>query len=483
MSEEPKYFEPTWESLTQFQVPEWYQDAKFGIFIHWGIFSVPAFDNEWYSRNMYLPGSRAFEHHREVWGPHSKFGYKDFIPLFKAENFDANRWIDLFKRAGARYIVPVAEHHDGFAMYDSALSRWTAAKMGPKRDVIGELAAAAREQGLIFGLSNHRAEHWWFMNGGRTFESDLQDPEAEDFYGPAQPGPGMDNPVEWDSLDWKPRPNAKYLEDWLARNQELIEKYQPQLYYFDWWIQQIVFEPYIQRFAAYYYNQAQGWGKEVLINAKHGAFPPGSAVFDMERGKLSDIRPMFWQTDTSISNNSWCFIDDQDYKTATGLIHDLIDIVSKNGTLLLNVGPRADGTIPEAEVEVLEAIGTWLDVNGEAIYETRPWKIFGEGPTKVVEGSFQETKQVGFTAADVRFTTRGKTLYAILLGQPEGQEICIESLGFAAGLYAQRIGAVSLLGQGSIDNWTQDDACLHVRLPAGHAQTQSVALTLKIEPE
>src|SRR5215207_10183368 len=178
-------FEPTWESLENFRVPDWYLDAKFGIFIHWGAYSVPAFANEWYPRNMYIKGSKEFEHHVATYGPHNKFGYKDFIPMFRAERFDAHAWVELFVSAGAKYVVLVAEHHDGFAMYDTALNRWNAAKMGPKRDVVGELAAACRERGLVFGVSNHRAEHWWFMNGGREFDSDVNDSAYADFYGPA----------------------------------------------------------------------------------------------------------------------------------------------------------------------------------------------------------------------------------------------------------------------------------------------------------
>src|SRR5262245_14452502 len=169
-------FVPEWHSLENFRVPDWYLDGKFGIFIHWGIYSVAAFGNEWYSRNMYVKGSPEFEHHLKTYGPHSKSGYKDFLPQFTASKFNADEWLDLFARAGARYVVPVAEHHDGFAMYDTALNRWNAKNMGPKRDVIGEIAAAARKRGLVPGVSNHRAEHWWFMNGGRDYESDVNDP-------------------------------------------------------------------------------------------------------------------------------------------------------------------------------------------------------------------------------------------------------------------------------------------------------------------
>lgn len=476
----PVSFEPTWESLAQFSAPDWYRDAKFGLFIHWGIYSVPAFDNEWYSRNMYLPGTPAYEHHRRTWGQQSEFGYKDFIPMFKAEKFDPDQWIDLFKRAGGRYIVPVAEHHDGFMLYDSSLSRWTSVQMGPRRDIIGELAAAARRQNLVFGLSNHRAEHWWFMNGGHTFESDVQQREYADFYGPAKPGPASYLDAEWDSADWQPRPDARFLEDWLARNCELVDKYQPQVVYFDWWIRQVVFAPYLQRFAAYYYNRGLEWGKGVAINCKNEAFPEETIVFGVERGLLKDIRPLFWQTDTSISKNSWGYVEDQDYKTSTSLIHDLIDVVSKNGTLLLNIGPRPDGTIPEAEQQVLLDIGRWLAVNGEAIYGTRPWKVYGEGVTEVVEGSFQDTKRQSFTARDVRFTTSGATLYAHVLGYPQNGQVNITSLAAGRDLYPAAIERVTLLNADAPVQWQRADDGLRVTLPA-QAQPNEAAYVLKIE--
>lgn len=471
-------FEPTWKSLSSFSVPNWYQDAKFGIFIHWGIYSVPAFDNEWYSRNMYLEGSRAFQHHQATWGHQSKFGYKDFIPMFKAEKFDPDAWADLFQQAGAKYIVPVAEHHDGFAMYDSSYSQWTAAKMGPKRDIIADLSASIRKKGMILGLSNHQAEHWWFMNGGMKFDSDVQMPEYNDFYGPAMPGPVIENAQEWDSLDWQPRPDAKFLEEWLARNCEMVDKYRPQIVYFDWWIQQIVFAPFLQRFAAYYYNRGLEWDIGVAINCKNGAFPEGTVVFDVERGQLDTIRPLFWQTDTSISKNSWCYIEDQDYKTSTTIIHDLIDIVSKNGTLLLNIGPRPDGTIPEAEAAILLEIGRWLSLNGEAIYATRPWKIYGEGPTHIVEGPFQDTKRSAFTARDIRFTTKGETLYAIIMGWPENGEVLIESLSLKSDLFMSDIQQIELLGVGEDVRWSRDAVGLKVQLPAN--KLDAPAFVLKI---
>lgn len=443
-------FEPNWESLEQYSVPDWYVNAKFGIFIHWGVYAVPAFGNEWYPRNMYLPDQPEYAHHIATFGPHNQFGYKDFIPQFTAAHFDANEWVKLFERAGAKFVVPVAEHHDGFAMYDSSFSRWCATKMGPKRDIIGELAKATREHGLVFGVSSHRAEHWWFMNGGRAFDSDVNDPRFADFYGPAQPK--------------ETQPDEVYLQDWLARTNEIIDKYQPQLVWFDWWIEEPAFAPYLQQFAARYYNQGIAWNKGVAINYKHKAFADGTAVYDIERGQLRGINPLFWQTDTAVAKNSWGYVANQDYKTAGDIIGDLIDIVSKNGALLLNIGPRPDGTIPEPEQALLHEIGQWLRVNGEAIYNTRPWKVFGEGPTEVVEGSFNDIKRNAFTAQDFRFTQNGDCLYAISLAKPAG-EVAIRSLGKNAGLNDKAIAGVSVLGSDAPLTWRVEDEALVVTLP------------------
>lgn len=472
-------YEATWESLKTYSVPGWYQDAKFGVFIHWGVYSVPAFANEWYARNMYIQGSPEYEHHIQTWGRHNQFGYKDFIPLFKAEKFDPVQWADLFKQAGAKYVMPVAEHHDGFAMYDCSFSQWTAAKMGPKRDIIGELAEAVRKAGMVFGLSSHRAEHWFFMNGGMQFDSDVQDPRFYDFYGPAAPGPTIGEADRWSSQDWRPRPHGKFMEDWLARTCELVDKYQPQVVWFDWWIEQAVFEPYLQRFAAYYYNRGLEWGKGVAINHKFDAFPEGAAVFDVERGGLAGIRPYFWQTDTAVGKNSWCHVEDQEYKTAESLIHDLVDIVSKNGALLLNIGPRPDGTIPEGDRQILLDIGGWLAVNGEAIYGTRPWITFGEGPTEVIEGAFQDTRRSGFTARDVRFTRQGDTLYAIVLGWPAG-EFTLTTLHAGGPVAAEQIEQVGMLGVPHSLVWRQDEAGLHIQTPADRPCAHAYGLKIKL---
>ena len=345
-------------------MPAWYQDAKFGIFIHWGVYSVPAFGSEWYPRQMYQQGSKEFAHHVQTRGPQIQFGYKDFIPLFKAEKYDPRAWAALFKEAGAKFVVPVAEHHDGFAMYDSALTTWDAKDMGPRRDLVGDLAEAVRREGLVFGLSTHRAEHWWFFDGGRTFDSDVRDPQYAGLYGPAQPR-NKDRTLEMSAAEG---PDKAYLDDWLARTRELVDKYRPQLVWFDWWIGNEKFEPYLREFAAGYYDRGLEWKRGVAINYKLKAFPEGTAVLDIERGQLAGIREQFWQTDTAVSKNSWGYVEGQDYKTVDSLVDDLVDIVSKNGALLLNIGPRPDGTIPEPEQRMLRDMGRWLNVNGDAIY-------------------------------------------------------------------------------------------------------------------
>ena len=327
--------------------------------------------------------------------------------------------------------------------------------MGPKRDIIGELEEATRQRGMVFCVSSHRAEHWWFFDGGRKFPSDVQDAQYDGLYGPAVVCSPAHGTPAWKHKDWQPRPDAKFLEDWLARCCEVVDKYQPQVFWFDWWIEQAVFEPYLQRFAAYYYNRAAEWGLGVAINHKFDSYPEGTAVFDIERGQLSGIRPLFWQTDTSVSKNSWGYIDDHDYKTAGDIIGDLVDIVSKNGALLLNIGPRADGTIPEPEQAMLREIGAWLAINGEAIYDTRHWDVYGEGPTEVSDGEFTDTKRTAFTGQDIRFTQKADALYAICLGWPDG-DVQITSLGSGSSLRADQIAGVSMLGSDASLTWTQD---------------------------
>ncbi len=429
----------TWDSLADYPVPEWYRNDKFGIFIHWGVYSVPAFGNEWYPYHMYDKGGKFNLHHVETYGSVSEFGYKDFIQDFTAENYEPEAWIKLFKAAGARFVVPVAEHHDGFAMYKSAFSKWTAAEKGPKRDVIEGLRQAAREGGMTFGVSSHRAEHWFFLGHGMEQESDVMDPEYAEFYGPARPVP-----EDFNIFDRDDGPDDEYLSDWLVRTCELIDEKHPKLLWFDWWINQQNFEPYLRKLAAYYYNRAAEWGEQVAINYKFTAFKSRSAVLDVERGQLRDISPDIWQNDTSLYRNSWCYVKDLEYKTAADIVADLVDIVSKNGVLLLNVGPKSDGTFGEEDERILREIGAWLGVYGKAVYGTHPWKQFGEGPTELPEGSFTDTQRAPYTSEDIRFTEgEDGALYATVLKWPEDGCVLIRSLASGAG--NGKVGFVEVL--------------------------------------
>ncbi len=463
-------YQPTWESLSNYQCPEWFKDAKFGIFIHWGVYSVPGFGSEWYPRWMYLDstvwGLNYYQHHIKIYGTPDKFGYKDFIPLFKAEKFNADQWADIFKKSGARYIVPVAEHHDGFAMYNTRLSKWNALNMGPKRDIIGELAVAVKKQGMIFGVSSHRIEHWFFMNNGRKINSDVNDPEYTDFYGPAR--------------GEKEQPDIEFMNDWLLRNCELVDKYQPQLFWFDWWIEQPAMEPYRKTFATYYYNRGLQWNKGVVINYKNNAYPDNVAVYDIERGSSKATRKFPWQTDTSIGKKSWGWIEGEENKTPNEIIDALIDIVSKNGNLLLNIGPKPDGEISQEQVSVLLGIGDWLKINGEGIFDTRPWEIAEEGPTVSPSGSFTDNKPVQYTANDIRFLSKGKILYAFCLDVPTDNKIMIRALGMNA-YPSGKITKIELLGSTESIKWVRQADKLIINTPKALPCKEAIGFKLTFQ--
>lgn len=469
-----------WQSLTQHKMPQWYSRSKLGIFIHWGIYAVPAFGNEWYSRNMYDPSHREFDHHRRTYGQQKDFGYKDFIPMFRGEKFDPEQWVTLFRRAGARFIMPVAEHHDGFAMYDTQFNPWNAVNMGPKRDVLRALKQAAEEQGLAFCASTHRAEHYFFMNMGRTVDSDVNDEKYADFYGPAVYTPEfgsqqMGTTTETPSATG---PDEAWLTDWTVRTCELIDRYQPKLLYFDWWIQNHAFKPYLKQIAAYYYNRAEQWGEEVSIQYKHEAFPPGVGVFDVERGALAGISPTPWQTCTAIGKQSWGYCRDNTYKSPRQIICDLIDIVSKNGILLLNVGPKADGTITPEETQVLTQLGDWLQINGEGIYDTVPWKWFSEGDVRGEAGYFKDHEEKPYTAADFRFTYRGGCVYVFAM-RPEADTLTVRSLA-VKGMRDLEIGEVTLLGCDEKPVCLRSREGLSVRIPTQMDRTLPICLKIHL---
>lgn len=458
-----KRYQANWDSLNGYKIPDWFRDAKFGIFIHWGVYSVPAFGSEWYPRNMYIKGSKEYKHHIAIYGSQKEFGYKDFIPMFKAEKFDPAAWVELFKKAGAKYVLPVAEHHDGFQMYKSDLSKWNAFDMGPHRDILGELAAEIKKAGLVFGLSSHRIEHWFFMNGGRRFDSDVLNPKDDVFYGPAR--------------EQSETPSPEFMNDWLLRCVELVNNYKPQLFWFDWWIEQPAMDPYRKSFASFYYNKGIKWNKGVVINYKYTSFPGKSAVLDLERGKLGEIREPAWQTDDAIGNKSWGYIKNNTFKSSQYVITNLIDIVSKNGNLLLNIGPRPDGTITKEETETLLGTGRWLSINGEAIYGTRPWKIFGEGPTPSASGSFSDQKEP-FTAKDIRFTKKDDILYAIVLGAPESNTI-INALGMSKN--NGTISSIEMIGSGDKVFWEQRRENLVIGSSKSYPSSHAVVYKIKFK--
>ena len=477
-------YKDNWASLSEYPVAEWYKNAKFGIFIHWGVYCVPAFMSEWYPRLMYLQGNPVYEHHIKTYGPHKEFGYADFIPMFKAEKFNPEEWINLFKASGARYIMPVAEHHDGFQMYDSDLADCNAAQMGPKRDVVGEPKSAMEKEGLVFTASSHRAENYWFFGGGRRFDSGIRDIDYQDPYGYADPVYSDSDPqvIHKGTHDiYSTPPSKKHLEEWLARSCELVDKYQPRIMWFDWWIHNVAFKPYLKKFAAYYYNRSLEWGAEVAINYKFDAFAYGTAIFDIERGQSGDIRSRLWQTDTAIAKNSWGFTENNDFKKPADLVCDLIDIVSKNGCLLLNIGPKSDGTIPEEERTVLLSMGQWLKVNGESIYGTKHWLICGEGPTGIGEGSISDKNRKPFTKNDIRFTYRAPYLYANVLSWPKDGRVTIESLKKSSDFFHGHVENISLLGFDNEVSYSRDDEGLQIEVTGTVDTEYPVCLKIKID--
>jgi alpha-L-fucosidase len=470
-------YTPDWGSLAGYGFPDWYRDGKFGVFIHWGPSSVAAFQSDWYAREMYREGTKAFEYHIKKFGDHRQVGYKDLIPEYKMSAFDPDQWAELFRRAGAQFVVPLAEYHDGFAEYNSTFSPYNAVSMGPQRDLLGDLFASLRKVGIAAGCSSHYAENWWFYNGGIKFDSDVHDPQFAALYGPAQ---REEIPV-----------NDEFMRHWLCRTCDFVDKYRPSLVWFDGCnngIGQAGWEPYLKTFAAYYFNNSLDWGQRVAINSKNLAFPADVSVRDFERGQRSDIMHPFWQTDTSMARNTWIHIRDADYKDISTIIGDLVDIVSKNGALLLNIGPRADGTIPEAEVDRLESIGRWLAVNGEAIYRTRPWKIFGEGPAEIGDGHFTDTHRPAYTAKDIRFTKRlserfhGDILYATVLAWPADGQVLVRSLAAESGLLVDDIERIDLLGGSHDLAWSRNPEGLTVTLPDERPNEYGLVLRLYLRP-
>jgi alpha-L-fucosidase len=446
-------FQENWDTLKDhYKVPQWFTDGKFGIFMHWGLYAVPAHGSEWYVRYMYGGNQGVTNWHIQHFGPLDKFGYKDFIPKFTAAKWDPDAWAELFRKAGAKYVVPTAEHHDGFSLWDSALNKYNAAKMGPKRDLIGDLAKAVRAKGLKFGVSNHSMEHFGFIPYNAN--SDQVDPEWAEFYHTA---------------DRSDAERERFNDLWVKKNWELIDKYQPDMLWFDNGLNGRGYDKVKLQVAAYYYNRATEWGKEVSLSTKSTAYLYGS-IRDYERqGRIipREIKNFAWQVDDPIGEKFGYNTDVKGYKPAALLIRRIADTVSMGGNYLLNLSPDAEGVIDQDQQDRLLAIGKWLDVNGEAIYGTRPWTRYGEGPYYDAPAADQRGADnppaEAYSAKEIRFTTKGDTLYAIVTDWP-GEQAVITSL--ATGKAEGKVTRVELLGHSGDLKFTQDAEGLKVKFPA-----------------
>jgi alpha-L-fucosidase len=465
----PGAFQPTMESLTNYHCPEWFRNAKFGIWAHWGPQAVPM-DGDWYARQMYQQGHAQYQDHLEHYGHPSTNGYKDIIPLWKAEKWDPDRLMALYKRAGAKYFVSMGSHHDNFFLWNSKLHRWNAFNMGPHRDVVGTWQKAALKKGLKFGVSEHLgASFTWFQDSHKSDKTgplagvpyDGADPKYEDLYHfPAEPGD-----TGWYST------NPRWQQMWFNEIKELVDNYHPDLLYTDGGVP---FGNEVGRsMIAHLYNSdaaRHGGTARVIYTCKQKS--EGRWVEDLERGVMPGINPYPWQTDTSIGD--WFYNRNWKFRPVSWTIHMLVDIVSKNGNLLLNVVQRPDGSL-DAEVEQsLDELAAWIKIHGEAIYSTRPWLVYGEGAVRTKGGHFHEDFK--YTSKDIRFTTKGGTLYAIALGWPEDGKLLIKSL---ASTGSGKIRKVSLLGSKAKLTWDRTAEGLVVNLPPEKLSPYTCALRIQ----
>lgn len=472
LSVAPGPFKPTMESLTEYQCPDWFRDAKFGIWAHWGPQSVPM-DGDWYARGMYEQGSGHYNYHVAHFGHPTQFGYKDIIPLWKAEKWDPARLMKLYKKAGARYFVSMGSHHDNFFLWNSKLHRWNAVKMGPHKDVVGIWQQEAKKNGMKFGVSEHLgASFTWFQASHGSDKTgpfasvpyDGADPQYADLYHEkAEPGD-----TAWYSN------NSKWQHEWYSEIKELVDNYHPDLLYSDGGVP-FGNEVGLSMIAHFYNSDAalHGGKVEAVYNCKQVS--DGRWVEDLERGIMGKISPHPWQTDTSIGD--WFYNRNWKYRPINWVVDTLVDNVSKNGNLLLNVVQRPDGSIdPEVET-MLEEMAKWTKIHGEAIYGSRPWSVYGEGAVRARGGPFSE--DFGYSAQDIRFTTQGPTLYAISLAYPSNNELLVRSLAATSDPSQNRISSVNLLGYTGKLEWSQSKDGLLVKLPAHRVSDITVGLKIK----
>ena len=467
-------------SFQQYRAPDWFRDAKFGIWSHWGPQAVPR-DGDWYARNMYIQGQPQYQHHLEHYGHPSKSGYKDIIPLWKAERFDPDALMALYVKAGARYFVSMGVHHDNFDLWNSHYHRWNAVNMGPHRDIVGDWQRAAKKYGLPFGVSEHLgASYAWLAPSHGHDETgplagvpyDGADPAYQELYHPAHNEGLHGNLDNWYAT------SPAWHEEWFQRISDLIDNYHPDLLYSDGGLP---FDAVGRTLLANYYNgnmALHGGQLTAVYNHKSqgsGASGADDGVLDVERGVMNDIQPQPWQTDTSIGD--WFYSDNYHYKSTPEVIYMLADIVSKNGNLLLNVVQYADGSLPPESRQFLDQMAAWMATNSEAIYGTRPWKIYGEGPTRHDAGPMKEN--ASYTAQDIRFTAKGDAVYAITLGEPSGQ-VTIRAFGKRSAYAGAAIRSVRLLGAAAPLQWTQRDDALVVTLPQRLPTAYAAALKIEL---
>jgi alpha-L-fucosidase len=509
-------FSPDWKSLSAYKTPEWYRNAKFGIWAHWGPQCEPEF-GDWYARGLYEEGGDAYKHHLQKYGHPSASGFKDVIHQWKADRWDPDSLMALYKKAGAKYFMALANHHDNFDLYDSKYQPdWNATKIGPKKDLIAGWSKAARNHGLRFGVSVHAAHAWtWYEMAqgadksgpyagipydGRLTKADGKgkwweglDPQALYAQGHPLSKSGAEGGVwdqQWEWSGGASIPDKAYCEKFYDRTVELINRYDPDMVYFDdtalplWPISDVGL-----RIAAHMYNRsiAKKGKLEAIINGKIlDALQRQCMVWDIERGQSNAIEPLPWQTDTCIG--SWHYdrriYDNKGYKSAQTVVHTLIDVVSKNGNLLLSVPVRGNGTIDEQERAIVEEIGRWMAVNGEGIYDTRPWSVFGEGPVMetaapISAQGFNEGKNKPFTSADVRFTVKGDAVYAFVMGWPADGKVSIKAMRAGSSHLGKSISRVEQVGRGEPLSFQQTGEALQVTL-GGHAPALSYAVVLKI---
>jgi len=459
----------SWSSVDRHNpAPEWFQDAKFGLWFHWGPYSVPAYKSEWYPRYMYIQGNSGYTHHTSVYGdPYTSWGYDKFItgandlagtyvkfaPKLTSAGgkFDPNEWAQLFYDAGAKMAGPVAEHHDGFSMWASAVNEWNSVSKGPGLDLVGLFAAAFRAKGMKFLVSSHNAYNF---HGYFNFVPAQTSTSLRKLYGQL--------------------PVADEEALWVAKLKELIDKYQPDYMWHDMHVRDIS-EAKRLEYLAYYYNAAVSWGKDVVVSYNDG-FNTRGEVQQIERGGTADITYPFWLCEDSVSSSSWSYTQGIRYYSGKAILHSLIDRVSKNGSLLLDIAPMADGSIPQAQKDILAFMGRWLKANGEAVYATRAWVKFGEGPTILGKGGM--STPVEATASDIRFTRNkaNNVLYAIGLGWPSNNQMAITSLSSSA-FNTSTITGITFIGGGAC-SWSQDSTALRIDLPSSLANTAGYAVKI-----